>query len=89
MSGWFASGRAVDMILLLMIAEGAILWVLHRRTKAGVPPADLLINLASGMSLLLAVRAALLGLSWRWIALALTAALFCHVADLRRRWRNP
>ncbi|GAC1620639.1 MAG: hypothetical protein NVS9B10_02580 [Nevskia sp.] len=86
MGNWFVSGRIVDLILLLMLAEGVLLWIWHRRTASGVAPADLLVNLASGMSLLLALRAALLGLSWSWIAVALTAALFCHLADLRRRW---
>lgn len=87
MSAWFASGRIVDLILLLMLAEGAALWLWYRRRASGLAPADLLINLASGMSLLLALRAALTGLGWHWIALALIAALCCHVADLRRRWQ--
>jgi len=88
MSAWFASGHIVDFILLLMVAEGVLLWVWHRRTSTGIAPAGLVITLASGMSLLLALRAGLMGLSWHWIALALTAALLCHLADLRLRWRG-
>ena len=33
----FATGRIVDLILVLVAAEGVALWLWHRRTGRGVP----------------------------------------------------
>jgi hypothetical protein len=44
--------------------------------------------LLAGLFLLLALRGALAGAGWRWIALALTAACLAHVTDLGYRWRT-
>jgi hypothetical protein len=38
--------------------------------------------------LLLALRGALSGLQWHWVALALLMALGAHVGDLSRRWQS-
>ena len=86
MESLFASGAVVDAILLLMALEGALIVLLRRRTGAGVPARDLVAMLAAGACLMLALRAALVGAAWPWIALALAAALAAHLADLRRRW---
>jgi hypothetical protein len=86
-SGLFASGRIVDVILIITVIEALLLVALYRRTGRGVAPADLLSNLASGISLMLALRAALVGAWWGWIGLCLVASLLAHLADLRRRWR--
>lgn len=87
MTELLASGRIVDLILATMVLEGIVLIAYNRRTGRGVAPVDLLINLLAGMCLLLALRAALTGLSWRWTAAWLAAALLAHLADLWRRWR--
>jgi hypothetical protein len=81
----FATGRVVDLILVLMAAEGALLMVLRARTGRGLAPADLALNLLAGACLLLALRAALVGAGWGWVALGLAAALPAHLIDLRRR----
>jgi hypothetical protein len=65
----FASGRVVDLILGLTLLEGLALALLHRRTGRGVAPADLVPNLLAGACLLLAVRGALTGAWWGWVAL--------------------
>ena len=85
MSGLFASGRIVDMILALTAAE-AVGIVLYRHSGRG-PPLEFLATLLSGIGLLLALRCALAGAWWGWIALCLLAALAAHLADMRRRWR--
>jgi hypothetical protein len=85
-SDFFASGRFVDLALLLVAAEAVIL-VLWRRRGRGPARAGLFINLASGACLMLAVRAAVTGASWTWLALALAAAGAAHVADLWLRLR--
>lgn len=87
MAGLFASGAIVDAILLLMVLEGGLIMLVRRRTGTGVPPRDLVAMLAAGACLMLALRAALVGAAWPWIALALAAGLVAHLADLGRRWR--
>lgn len=87
MSELFASGQIVDLILALVVVEGVLLALLHRRRGVGVAPADLLGVLASGSALLLALRSALVGAPWTSTAAWLAAALIAHLVDLARRWR--
>ncbi len=88
MGEFFASGRFVDLVLIMVVAEGLALTLYHRRTGRGVPPSDLAGSLLSGLCLLLALRAALVGAWWGWIGVFLTASLFTHAADLLQRWRK-
>lgn len=88
MSDWFTSGRIVEAILLLMLVEAAWLLWRHGRYASGPTPAQLLPTLASGMFLLLAVRAALGAWPWQLIAMALAGAGLCHLLDLRLRWHR-
>lgn len=87
MEGLIASGRAVDLILALVIVEAVALVTYRRASGRGIAPMDLLPNLLAGAFLLLSLRAALTGATAGWIALFLTAALAAHLADLIRRWR--
>lgn len=80
MAELFATGRIVDLILLVMVLEAAMLIAWTRST-------DLLGNLLAGAGLLLALRGALAGIWWGWIALCLGAALLAHLADLWQRCR--
>lgn len=82
-----ASGQIANLILGLVVLEAIVLIVLWRRNRRGVPPADLLFNLASGAFLLLALRAALMQSGWQTIAMFLAAAGIAHACDLYRRWR--
>jgi len=84
MSDFFARGHVVDLILIIMALEAA--WLLARRHK-GSPGriADIVLAFAPGVCLLLALRAALTGADWPWVALALTASFPLHLLDLRRR----
>ena len=77
----------LDVILLGMGLEGALLTLLFRKRGQGVPPGALWPNLLSGMCLLLAMRAGLAGAWWGWVSLPLVGALAFHVADLHRLWR--
>ena len=85
LASWFASGRIVDGILLLVAAEALILAWLSRR--GGPPLPSLLTNLASGAALMLALRAALVGAGWIVIAGWMLAGLVAHLADLGLRVR--
>ena len=78
--GMFASGRAADVVLAVMLAEG--LWLVGRR---GWRAGDALALLLPGALILLALRAALTGQDWRWIALPLIASLPVHLADVALR----
>ena len=88
MTGLFASGHIVDLILALTLLEAIVVVAYHQITGRGVAPVNLLSNLMAGVCLLLALRSALLGAWWGWIALWLSAALSAHVIDLRRRWQR-
>lgn len=84
MSGFFASGHVVDLILIVMAVEATWLFRLpERRTRAGL--VDVILGFGPGVCLLLALRAALVGADWPWVAVALTASFPLHLLDLRRR----
>jgi hypothetical protein len=86
MQEYFASGRAVDVAIAVMVIEFVAIAWLHRRGGRGPKPADIAAALAGGLFLLLALRFALTGAGWPAIAAALLAALVAHLVDLARRW---
>ena len=88
MNQLFANGHIVDLVVGVMMVEALALLAYRRRTGRGIAPLDLLGNLLAGLCLLLALRAALAGVAWSWIALWLSSALIAHVVDLQRRWRS-
>jgi hypothetical protein len=68
----------VDIVLLVIGVELIVL------VGAGWRVGEALLRLGPGVMLLLAVRGALIGLDWRWIALPLLLSLPIHLADLAR-----
>ncbi len=78
MAELFASARAVDLVLAVVVLEGLTLAIYHARTQRGPAPRDFVANLVAGACLLLALRAALTHAPWTWIG----------VADLWRRRRS-
>jgi F0F1-type ATP synthase membrane subunit a len=88
MGEFFASGRAVDLILGLMVLEISGLAIYRQKTGRGVSVSRLAGNMLAGAFLLLAVRAALTGAAWPWIAGFLLAGLLGHFIDLAQRWRE-
>ncbi len=89
MSEAFASGLVVDLVLALVALEAVVLVWFRRRHGRGVPVGETLAFLAAGACLLLALRAALVGASWEWVAAPLAGAGGAHAADLALRWRRP
>ncbi len=87
MTGLFESGRIVDLLMVLMTLEAALLWAYRRKTGRGVPAFGLVANLAAGAGLQMALRAALTHAGWEMTILWLLVALAAHVADLASRWR--
>lgn len=80
MAWLFASGHAADIVLAVMLVEA--LWLV---TRGGWTLSAVILRLGPGALMLLAVRAALVGVSWPWIALPLILSLPLHLADLARR----
>jgi hypothetical protein len=88
MAELFASGRLVDLILIIVAIEAACLVIYWRSTGRGVSPGDLLPNLFAGAFLLLALRLSLRGAGWQLCCGSLAAAGLAHLVDLGRRWRR-
>lgn len=86
MSELFDSGLITEIIVGLILLEAVGLILYHRSTGRGPVPTAILSNLMSGLCLMLAVRAALIGAGWTWVALWLTAGLVAHILDLAQRW---
>lgn len=87
MGDWFASGRIIDIVLLLVALEALALAFWRRRSGRGPTSLALLPNLLAGASLMLALRFALTGMSWVWIALMMVVSLVAHAFDLAARLR--
>ena len=85
----FASGRIVDLILVIMIVEALVLYAFARRFGERVPLKGLLLNLAAGACLLLALRAVLTDAAWPLAAFWLGLALAAHLGDLAGRLHRP
>lgn len=85
MSELFSSGRIADIVLAVLVLEGAALAVLGRRGPRVPPLGAALPFLVAGGFFALALRGALVGARWEWIAAALLGALGAHLADLARR----
>jgi hypothetical protein len=79
----FASGHAVDVVLGVLGIE--LVWLI---AGAKWPVKTALLCLAPGALMLLGLRAALVGLDWRWIALPLLVSFPINLADLALRNRR-
>ncbi len=88
MEALFTSGRIAEFILVMMLAEAAVFCVLAYWWHNRLPLAGLLLNLAAGACLVLALRAVLVDASWTVTAIWLALALAAHLGDLFRRLRR-
>jgi hypothetical protein len=88
MAALFANGHAVDLILLVVAGEAACAMTWYRTTGRGLSPSAMLSLLLPGIFLLVALRGALVGAGWRWIAPCLVASFAAHLQDLATRWRQ-
>jgi hypothetical protein len=79
----FASGHAVDIVLAVIGLE--LVWMV---TRARWRLTEALLCLGPGALMLVALRGALTGLDWRWIALPLLVSFPIHLADLAHRSRR-
>lgn len=88
MSELFESGRIVDLILLLMGLEAVVICALAYGLRYRLPVAGLLLNLAAGACLFLALRAVLTDAGWMLAGFWLSGALIAHVSDVVLRLRR-
>lgn len=79
MTEFFTSGRAVDVVLAVLVLEGLVLIWRGRRAI------NVFAALVPAVLMMIALRAALTGASWPWIAIPLAAAFPVHLLDLRLR----
>ena len=85
MKDLFDSGHVVDLILAAVFLEAVFIAIYRGKTGRGVRLREVAASLLSGVFLLLALRCALVGERWPWIATWLLAALITHFADLAGR----
>ncbi len=82
------TGRIVDIMVLFIVIEVALILLVRRLRGGAIAPLPLLTNIGAGGSLMLALRADLTGAGWTWVAVFLVSALVFHVADLAIRWER-
>ena len=88
MNDLFASGRAADLVIAVLTIEAIVLTWRHAHSGAGPPPKVFAPMIGAGILLVLALRCALTGAPWPWIALLLSAGGVVHLFDLRQRWKR-
>lgn len=76
----FERGHAADVILVVLALEFA--WLVAR---VGWNATQAMMRLGPGALMIVALRFALTGAAWPWIALPLLLSFPVHLADLRRR----
>ena len=79
---WVTSDGLVDTIVLITLLETASLLLFHHQTKRNLPPRDYLLNVLSGLCLMLALRCALSGAAWYFVSLWLMEAGVAHVDNI-------
>ncbi len=84
MTDFVSSGRMADLVLAVLAVEAVVLVLLHRYGGRGPGLRRVLPFLVAGALFALALRAALVGAAWPWIAGPLTAAGVAHLVELAR-----
>ena len=79
MEHFFASGRAVDVVLVVLVVEA--LWLRLRGQKWS----DIIPALLPAIFMMLGLRAALTGMAWPFVSIPLALAFPVHLYDLHRR----
>lgn len=78
----------VDLVIGVTAAEGVLLWVYHKTTGKGLADSEFMLNLLSGLFLMVALRAHMAGTPWAVTGGLLAASGIAHATDMWRRWRR-
>ncbi|WP_298301247.1 hypothetical protein [uncultured Erythrobacter sp.] len=76
---FFANGHAADLVLAVLALEAA--WLKVR----GWSIAKIIGLVGPAVFIVLALRAALVGAGWEWVAILLALSFPLHLLDLRER----
>ena len=87
MAELFSTGLIADIMLAFMALEAIVLVLYQRKTNRGLTPRSVFWMLLPGGCLVIALRAALVGAAWQWVALAVSVSLLAHLGYLRHRLR--
>jgi hypothetical protein len=87
LESFLLSGRAAELILLIVALEFAALWWRYRRGD-GAPPSRWLSQLLAGAALVAALRLAQGGAGAEAIGLALAVGGVAHLSGYRQRWER-
>lgn len=87
MKDLISSGRIVDLILGIIVLEALVVAALALARRWRLAAFGLLMNLAAGAALLLALRSVLIDASWMMTGAWLAAAFVAHLLDLGQRIR--
>ena len=88
MTEWLRDGWLLDGVIALTVAELFVLIAYRWWTGRGIAHAPLIATMASGLWLMVALKAALVQAAWPWVVLPLMASGVAHAADLRGRWQR-
>ncbi len=78
----------VEIIVGLVLLEAVALWIwFGRRGQAGLR-SGAMASLAAGAALMLALRSALSGQNFLWVAFFLSVSGLAHLVDVRARWQE-
>lgn len=80
--------QLVNIVIGFALLEAAVLAALFRSTGRGVPPSEFLLNLASGLALMVGLRGAVAGEPGGYLVTCLAVSGALHGVDLWRRWRR-
>jgi hypothetical protein len=84
----FGVEELVDVVIVFTLLECAALVAYRRLSGKGVALRDFIVNMVSGVCLMLALRCAVRDAGSVWIALFLVAAGGAHGLDIWMRWRR-
>ena len=88
MNGAIGIPQVIDLVIAVTLVEGLALTLYHRSTGRGAAPRAFLLNMASGLCLMLALRCLANDTGDVSVALWLLAAGVAHGSDIWMRWQG-
>jgi hypothetical protein len=85
MAAFFESGLAFDLILAALAVEIALAGLYFWIKRQGLVMLSFIANGLAGAALVLALRSALMGAGWLFVAIYLLAGLLAHLIDVGLR----